>query len=601
MIWILAAATAYVWDNDGGLAFYEPEVNERVGCEYNLVRALKEVIGAENVEVGTGLPPLKTLLLYDMLFIVNGWRDDEMIRAEERDTIRKYLEAGNCVYMEGNNVNAVLSKIDPYFILDYFGTKYVDQDVGYGYMDSIIGHESSFAAGVKYLYPAGTGPDTTPDIIVPASAGADTGFISYDSRKAYSARGVSFTKTSEEKTVLYKTINVSFDLGALRSADPTVADSMARKILMARIVTFFGYGKVLLVQDDATHDYSSSSVVEQDLRTRDVTYALWEVPAESPGPSFKVMCNHSIVIWCCGKEDRYTLLAADTLAIKKYLNNGGCLFITGENIAYELSAIGWKGYLGDVFGVYFVQNGIALDGVYGDDFLRGLRGRLVNPASPDQILPEGNGFPVVYGITSKKADPVEGIENESFPGGGKSVFYSFDYSTIEDGVREDFLQNTLEEFYYTYPPLAVNFVSFNALVTGGEVILRFVKESDCGVERWMIERRREGEEWVRIWEDVSASSRREVVEVKDTPPSPGRYVYRIGGIKSGEEVWFSTVEVMYRPERSTNTSVFAGEVKRLPETAEVFDIAGKKVKKIEKPGIYFIREKGRTRKIILLR
>ncbi|RKZ19924.1 hypothetical protein DRQ18_07255, partial [bacterium] len=134
MIWILAAATAYVWDNDGGLAFYDPEVNERVGCEYNLVRALKEVIGAENVEVGTGLPSLKTLLLYDMLFIVNGWRDDEMIKAEERDTLRKYLEAGNCVYMEGNNVNAVLSKIDPYFILDYFGTKYVDQDVGYGYM-----------------------------------------------------------------------------------------------------------------------------------------------------------------------------------------------------------------------------------------------------------------------------------------------------------------------------------------------------------------------------------------------------------------------------------------------------------------------------------
>ena len=76
LIGLLAIATRhapaqeiFVWDNDKGKTFQDPETGSYVGCEYGVQQAL--ATNGFSSATATSLPP--DISTYDVIFIVLGW------------------------------------------------------------------------------------------------------------------------------------------------------------------------------------------------------------------------------------------------------------------------------------------------------------------------------------------------------------------------------------------------------------------------------------------------------------------------------------------------------------------------------------------------
>ena len=63
-----------------------------------------------------------------------------------------------------------------------------------------------------------------------------------------------------------------------------------------------------------------------------------------------LISQYSVVVWFTGESYRDTLTAADLAAFKSYLASGGCLFVTGQDIAYEAGKLP---LFGELFKVKF--------------------------------------------------------------------------------------------------------------------------------------------------------------------------------------------------------------------------------------------------------
>jgi hypothetical protein len=64
-----AAQEIFIWDNDNGKVFRDPETGNYVGCQHGLQQALAANGFAHTT--ATSLPP--DLSIYDVVFIVLGW------------------------------------------------------------------------------------------------------------------------------------------------------------------------------------------------------------------------------------------------------------------------------------------------------------------------------------------------------------------------------------------------------------------------------------------------------------------------------------------------------------------------------------------------
>ncbi len=64
-----AAQEIFVWDNDNGKVFQDPETGGYVGCEYGIQQAL--AANGFSYATATVLPP--DISTYDVIFIVLGW------------------------------------------------------------------------------------------------------------------------------------------------------------------------------------------------------------------------------------------------------------------------------------------------------------------------------------------------------------------------------------------------------------------------------------------------------------------------------------------------------------------------------------------------
>ncbi len=111
---------------------------------------------------------------------------------------------------------------------------------------------------------------------------------------------------------------------------------------------------ILLVKD-AHYDYSNSDLAPyytQALDSLDLNYTNCTVPdGTDSGPAYDGegdcdediggMKNYDIVIWFTGNDygdPFFTLTSTDQEELQKYLDNGGKLFITGQDIGYDIGA-----------------------------------------------------------------------------------------------------------------------------------------------------------------------------------------------------------------------------------------------------------------------
>jgi hypothetical protein len=89
----------------------------------------------------------------------------------------------------------------------------------------------------------------------------------------------------------------------------------------------------LLVDDDGSSTYET--YYQAALDANDAAFDLWRV-SQSGSPSLEVLKDYGRVIWLTGATSSNTLTAADRAALGAYLDQGGRLFVTGQDIGYDL-------------------------------------------------------------------------------------------------------------------------------------------------------------------------------------------------------------------------------------------------------------------------
>ncbi len=129
---------------------------------------------------------------------------------------------------------------------------------------------------------------------------------------------------------------------------------------------------VLIVDDDGAFDYESLYLAPAVAGTGK-SHATWDRNStELTGP---ILANFDIVVWATGFAFP-TLDASDTAALSAYLDGGGKLFITGQDIGWDLNDQGgaavlfYRNYLHATY-VSDDTNDLTLDGVEGT-FTEGL-------------------------------------------------------------------------------------------------------------------------------------------------------------------------------------------------------------------------------------
>ena len=137
-----------------------------------------------------------------------------------------------------------------------------------------------------------------------------------------------------------------------------------------------GHPDVLIVDDDGNGFYES--FYENALDAVTVAWDEWDV--FSQGYAGAALPDYCLVIWLTGDEADNTITAQDQTDLASYLDNGGLLFITGQNIGQD---IGTDPFYSNYLHASFVQattNDHILDGIAGDEIADGLH--LLTAGSP---------------------------------------------------------------------------------------------------------------------------------------------------------------------------------------------------------------------------
>ncbi|MCW8810952.1 MAG: S8 family serine peptidase [Ignavibacteriaceae bacterium] len=95
-----------------------------------------------------------------------------------------------------------------------------------------------------------------------------------------------------------------------------------------------GQRNILIVNDDDPINSSKISYYTFALDSLQKSYDIWDVQTQgSPGNDES---NYSTIIWYTGEAEQNVLTGAEQSFLENYFNNGGKLFLTGQNIAYDL-------------------------------------------------------------------------------------------------------------------------------------------------------------------------------------------------------------------------------------------------------------------------
>lgn len=148
---------------------------------------------------------------------------------------------------------------------------------------------------------------------------------------------------------------------------------------------------VLLVDDDGGDEYEQ--IYQQALATHAVPFQAWRSSQEgSPGDT---LTGFDIIVWFTGRARENTLTQTDQAAISAFLDNGGRLFLSGQDIGYDLVEMG----SGETFFSDYLHADFVTD-VSPEGFLKGVSGDPITGAytlltvgsameSPDVVAPLG--------------------------------------------------------------------------------------------------------------------------------------------------------------------------------------------------------------------
>ncbi|NIR49237.1 T9SS type A sorting domain-containing protein, partial [candidate division KSB1 bacterium] len=214
---------------------------------------------------------------------------------------------------------------------------------------------------------------------------------------------------------------------------------------------------VLVVNDDP--DYNFEKFYLSALDSLELTGHIWRTQQRGVAPVSRMgEFNRPTIIWYTGDATSNEAISkAEQDSIAAYLDRGGRLFLTGQNIAQSLSATD------------FLQNRLhtrllgaledkLLHGVENDPVGGGLRnisifgdGGANNQTAVDVLLAQGEAKKTVIFDTTAVTDAVAGIRVEDPATGSRLVFFGFGFEAITAGAfprpgfatRKDVMHNVL--------------------------------------------------------------------------------------------------------------------------------------------------------------
>jgi|GEM_PF-390578 len=225
--------------------------------------------------------------------------------------------------------------------------------------------------------------------------------------------------------------DLTFYLTSQATPDPAYPDS--------RFEVKCGEPRLLIVDDDDGSDFEKYYTAACD--SNFVLYDVYSVQA-SGSPSADTLRHYPVVAWFTGNATTNTLTATDQTNLASYLDNGGNLFIAGQNIAQDIAA---DAFLGNYLHASFVDDstgkiymiGVPDDPITSssptaaDTMTLGGSGGANNSKSADGIRPIGGA---VGCATYKDYADTTVKSIVRYAGAYKVVFFSCAFEAIDHAV-----------------------------------------------------------------------------------------------------------------------------------------------------------------------
>jgi len=162
----------------------------------------------------------------------------------------------------------------------------------------------------------------------------------------------------------YKLVYIAFGLEVVKGFD-------TRKELLQKALVFLNVSKsdkILVVDDDG--GLNLEGYYKQMLDVLGFNYDVFTVDINSNGPDSNLMIDYKCVIWFTGNTYQNTLTLVDQSNIQAFLNNGGRLFLAGQDIGYD---IGESDFYKNVLHAIYVTDDANGSFFTGLDFMSGVR------------------------------------------------------------------------------------------------------------------------------------------------------------------------------------------------------------------------------------
>lgn len=338
-----------VWDNDGDLTFFSAPDNQLIGYEHKIVEALNAIgisNDAGNLSVSAYRPDFKK---YSAVFIVCGHRNANEMLLNDKDIkeIRKYLDKGGCVYLEGNSIVEYLEMTYPEFLHEYFNVQLRsagDAYSGIGYLKTNT--EGGITNDIDFTFPAWSEPDISVDELEAFEICSPDEFSIVltvaEQGKLYKSAASAYSPPEMKSKQAFRTYIQSTALSAMSSTNPSLINSSElRNEYVRDILSFFGIGRVILVNDG----YGDLHMIKDELRRMNIETETIEIDGKtSNGPDYMTLKKFKGVFWFSDDESEF-LTENDIINLEEYEFYGGKKYIqTLENgkTDIEMLALEWN-------------------------------------------------------------------------------------------------------------------------------------------------------------------------------------------------------------------------------------------------------------------
>jgi len=214
-----------------------------------------------------------------------------------------------------------------------------------------------------------------------------------------------------------------------------------------------GQRDILIVNDDQPSGSSKIGYYIETLDSLQKSYDIWDISAQGiPGANER---NYPVIIWYTGEAVQNVLDSTEQLFLQNYLDGGGKLFLSGQNIAFDL--------VEQQNGVWFFENYLHANYVMDNSNDYALNGIPADPIGADQtfiILGSGgannqNSPDVITAIPPAKPAIIYDPSNQTdqaaiyFSGMHRLVYFAFGWEGINDAgeaKRTEVMQRILDWF-----------------------------------------------------------------------------------------------------------------------------------------------------------